>query len=75
MFKDEALIRKIPPTGQNPDGYLNLERIGIYEDWFVAKGLVPQRVDPAQVVDHSFLDYANSVLGSYQRVENPRRPS
>jgi NitT/TauT family transport system substrate-binding protein len=73
-LKDEALIRKIPPTGQNPNGYLNLDKIGMYEDWFVAKGLVPQRVDPAKLVDHSFIDYANSVLGPYQPVENPRRP-
>jgi ABC-type nitrate/sulfonate/bicarbonate transport system substrate-binding protein len=74
-LKDEALIRKIPPTGQNPEGYMNLDKIAIYQDWFIARGLVPQRVDLGKIVDHSFVEYANGVLGPYARVENPRRPS
>ncbi len=74
-LKDEALIRKIPPTGQNPEGYMNLDKIAVYQDWFIARGLVPQRVDLGKIVDHSFVDYANGILGPYQRVEHPRRPS
>jgi NitT/TauT family transport system substrate-binding protein len=73
--KDERLIRKVPPTGMKPDGYLNLEKMAVYQDWFLANGLVTQKVDLGQVVDHSFLDYANSILGPYQPVENPRRPT
>jgi len=73
-LKDERLIRKVPPTGMKPDGYLNLEKMAIYQDWFIEKGLVTQKVDLSQVVDHSFLDYANSILGPYQPVEHPQRP-
>ena len=71
-LKDEALIRKIPPTGQNPEGYMNLDKIAVYQDWFIARGLVPQRIDLGKIVDHSFVDYANSVLGPYSRMETPR---
>ena len=73
--KDERLIRKVPPTGMKPDGYLNLDKMATYQDWFLEHGLVTQKVDLNQVVDHSFLDYANGILGPYQPVENPRRPS
>jgi len=73
--KDEALIRKIPPTGQNPAGYFDLQKLAEVQDWFVAKGLVNQHVELDKVVDHSFADYANSVLGPYTPVENPRRPN
>jgi ABC-type nitrate/sulfonate/bicarbonate transport system substrate-binding protein len=73
--KDEALIRKIPPTGQNPAGYFELQKLAEVQDWFVAKSLVTQHVELDKVVDHSFADYANSVLGPYTPVENPRRPS
>ncbi|HEY7062527.1 MAG TPA: ABC transporter substrate-binding protein [Chloroflexota bacterium] len=73
--KDERLIRKVPPTGMKPDGYLNLEKIAQYQDWFIENELVTQKVDLSQVIDHSFLDYANGILGPYQPVEHPQRPS
>ncbi|HLI29100.1 MAG TPA: ABC transporter substrate-binding protein [Chloroflexota bacterium] len=74
-LKDAALICKIPPTGQNPAGYLDPARLAAYQDWFVERGLVTRRADISQVLDQSFLDYANAVLGPYQPVEHPRRPS
>jgi NitT/TauT family transport system substrate-binding protein len=73
-LKDETLIRKVPPTGQNPAGYLDPVTLATLQDWFAEKGLVPRKADVAQVYDPSFADYANAVLGPYQRVENPRRP-
>jgi NitT/TauT family transport system substrate-binding protein len=73
-LKDEALIRKVPPTGMDPAGYLDPERIATIQDWFVERGLVPQRAELDRVYDRSFADYANAVLGPYQPVESPRRP-
>jgi NitT/TauT family transport system substrate-binding protein len=73
-IKDEELLRKMPPTGLNPAGYLDPAELASYQDWFAARGLVPQKADIAKVYDPSFADYANSVLGPYQPVENPRRP-
>jgi ABC-type nitrate/sulfonate/bicarbonate transport system substrate-binding protein len=71
-LKDEALIRKMPPTGMNPDGYLDAQRLAEYQDWFAARGHVPQKVDVAKVYDPSFAEYANSVLGPYPHAEGPR---
>jgi ABC-type nitrate/sulfonate/bicarbonate transport system substrate-binding protein len=73
--KDEALIRKIPPTGQNPAGYLDVDSLARYQDWFAEHGAVPQKADVAKAYDPSFADYANSVLGPYEPVATPRRPS
>jgi ABC-type nitrate/sulfonate/bicarbonate transport system substrate-binding protein len=74
-LKDENLIRKIPPTGQNPHGYLDPAKLAAYQDWFADRALIPQKADIAKAYDQSFVDYANAVLGPYQPVENPRRPS
>jgi NitT/TauT family transport system substrate-binding protein len=74
-LKDEDLIRKIPPTGQDPAGRLDPAKLAHYQDWFIEKGLVSQRIDVAKGLDLSFVDYANSVLGPYQPVAQPRRPS
>jgi ABC-type nitrate/sulfonate/bicarbonate transport system substrate-binding protein len=74
-LKDEALIRKIPPTGQNPAGYLDPATLARYQDWFAERGQVPQKIDMAKLYDRSFAEYANGVLGPYEPVANPRRPS
>jgi NitT/TauT family transport system substrate-binding protein len=73
--KDEALIRKVPPTGQNPEGYLDPQKIATMQDWYTDHGLVTQRTDLSKAVDMSFVDYATSVLGPYEPVANPRRPN
>jgi NitT/TauT family transport system substrate-binding protein len=75
QLKDEDLIRKIPPTGQDPSGRLDPAKLAHYQDWFAEKGLVPQRIDVTKGLDLSFAEYANSVLGPYQPVAQPRRPS
>jgi NitT/TauT family transport system substrate-binding protein len=74
-LKDEALIRRIPPTGQNPAGWLDPELLATYQDWYAERGLVPRKVDMNQAIDRSFVEFANAVLGPYQPVEQPRRPS
>jgi NitT/TauT family transport system substrate-binding protein len=73
-LKDAALIRKIPPTGQNPAGYLDSARLAFYQDWFAERGLVTQKADLARALDQSFVDYANAVLGPYEPAAQPRRP-
>jgi ABC-type nitrate/sulfonate/bicarbonate transport system substrate-binding protein len=73
--KDEALIRKVPPTGQNPEGYLDPQKIATMQDWYIGNGMVTQRTDLSKAVDMTFVDYAMSVLGPYEPVANPRRPN
>jgi NitT/TauT family transport system substrate-binding protein len=74
-LKDEALIRKIPPTGQDPAGRLDPVKLAHYQDWFVEKGLVAQPIDVTKGLDMSFVEDANRVLGPYEPVAQPRRPS
>jgi len=71
-LKDEAIIRMLPPSRQNPDGYLDPVKLARYQDYFAEHGLVPQKVDIAKAYDPSFAEYANSVLPSYQPVNDPR---
>jgi len=73
-LKDEALIRKVPPTGQSPVGYLDVATLERYQDWLAERGAIPHKADIEKAYDPSFAEYANSVLGPYQPVENPRRP-
>lgn len=75
VLKDGDLLRRLPQTGQNPDGYLDPAKLAAYQDWFAAQGLVPQKAAIEQAYDPSFADYANTVLGRYQPVETPRRPN
>lgn len=65
-LRDEAFIRKMPPTRMNPDGYLDPAKLAAYQDWFADRGLVPQKADIAKVYDPSFAEYANAVLGPYE---------
>jgi NitT/TauT family transport system substrate-binding protein len=74
-LKNEAVIRRIPPTGQNPNGYFDPARLAIYQDWFAERGLVSRKADLQRAIDLSFVDYANAVLGPYQPVEQPQPPS
>jgi NitT/TauT family transport system substrate-binding protein len=64
--KDPALLEKMVPAGLNPDGYINMRTFSDDVEWWVNIGYVRARVDPAQVVDNSFVDYAIDRLGRYQ---------
>jgi NitT/TauT family transport system substrate-binding protein len=64
-LKDPALIDRVGPTGLNPDGYVSKPTLAQDVDWWVARGYVKTRVDVAQVVDDSFVDYAIERLGRH----------
>ncbi|HZU04694.1 MAG TPA: ABC transporter substrate-binding protein [Chloroflexota bacterium] len=65
VVKDPALYERMAPPGLNPDGYVYLRSLSEDIDWWVSRGYLPARVDPAQIVDHSFVDYALARLGRY----------
>jgi ABC-type nitrate/sulfonate/bicarbonate transport system substrate-binding protein len=65
VVKDPALLERIGPPGLNPDGYINMQAWAEDIEWWIRYGYVRTRVDPAQVVDHSFVDYAIERLGRY----------
>ncbi len=47
-----------------PDGGLNLEDMSKQQDFWIAEGVMKQKVDMNQFVDLSAVQYANQVLGS-----------
>lgn len=67
VVKDPLLFERMAPAGLNPDGYVNMHTFADDVDWWYQHGYVQTRVDPAQVVDNSFVDQALTRLGPYQR--------
>ena len=65
--KDPAAWQTARPAPINPNGYTYPENIQRSHDYFLTNGMVQQRVDLGQVIDHSFVDYALERLG---RLEN-----
>jgi hypothetical protein len=54
------------PPGLNPDGYLNLDGVMAAQEFWRRSNLLQATLPAETVVDHSYLDYAISVLGRYQ---------
>jgi ABC-type nitrate/sulfonate/bicarbonate transport system substrate-binding protein len=63
--KDNALLQQMTPVGLNPDGYVNMNTFSDDVEWWFTHGYVQRRVDPALIVDNSFVDYAIERLGRY----------
>jgi NitT/TauT family transport system substrate-binding protein len=62
-IRDPAVLDRLAPVTLNPDGYINVQAFGDDVAWWYDHGYTRTRVDPAQVVDHSFVDYAIERLG------------
>ncbi len=63
--KDKAVLEQLTPVGLNPDGYINMGTFADDVEWWTDHGYVQGHVDPASVVDNSFVDYAIERLGRY----------
>jgi NitT/TauT family transport system substrate-binding protein len=61
--RDPAVLDRLAPVTLNPDGYINIQAFGDDVAWWYDHGYTRARVDPAQVVDHSYVDYAIERLG------------
>jgi ABC-type nitrate/sulfonate/bicarbonate transport system substrate-binding protein len=61
--RDPAVLDRLAPVTLNPDGYINVQAFGDDVAWWYDRGYTRTRIDPAQVVDHSFVDYAIERLG------------
>lgn len=64
--KNPDLLRKITPTGMDPDGRVNIASLQRDVDFYTAQGLVKEKVDVAKIVDHSFLEAALKALGPFK---------
>jgi hypothetical protein len=47
-----------------PSGRVDLEMLNVQQDYWIREGLMRDRADLSRVVDQSFADYANQLLGS-----------
>jgi hypothetical protein len=64
--RDPSLYTKMRHIGINPDGYLNRQGMADDFEWYLAQGLVRERVDLDALIDYSFVDAALARLGRYQ---------
>jgi ABC-type nitrate/sulfonate/bicarbonate transport system substrate-binding protein len=65
-IKDPLVFDTMVPPGLNPDGYLNLDGVMAAQEFWRRSNLLQATLPAEAVVDHSYLDYAISVLGRYQ---------
>jgi NitT/TauT family transport system substrate-binding protein len=70
--KDTALYERMVPPGLNPDGYVNLQTMARDMEWWVRHGQLDAALDAAQLVDHSYVEYALARLGRFASGGAPR---
>jgi NitT/TauT family transport system substrate-binding protein len=66
-IREATLWQKITPPGLNPNGSASRSSIAQAQDFFAARGQVPEKIDVDQLVDNSYVDYALQQLGPYAR--------
>ncbi|MDB5594130.1 MAG: tauA [Hyphomicrobiales bacterium] len=64
--KNADLLRKITPTGMDPDGKVNVESLQRDLDFYTSQGLVESKLDLSKIVDSSFVDAAVKALGPFK---------
>lgn len=64
-IKDPALFDRMGLTGLNPDGYVYSQSVAEDLEWYVAKGLVKEKLPVNTVVDNQYVEYALGKLGKY----------
>jgi NitT/TauT family transport system substrate-binding protein len=63
--KEPALYERMGMPFINPDGYINVADFEAQQAWYVAQGQVQQSAALQPLVDHTFIDFAQKVLGPY----------
>jgi NitT/TauT family transport system substrate-binding protein len=65
-IRDASLYPRMRHIGINPDGYLNRPGMEDDLDWYLAQGLMQQRIDLDTLLDYSFVEAAVAKLGPYR---------
>jgi len=66
IIKDKDLYYKMFPAGLNPNGYIREKGIELDLEWYKARGLLKGgSLTVEDVVDNSYVDFANKILGEY----------
>jgi NitT/TauT family transport system substrate-binding protein len=65
--KDADLLRRMVPVSMDPNGHLNVA--SIQKDWafLKSKGFIKGSATPKDLIDESFVDKADQVLGPYKK--------
>jgi NitT/TauT family transport system substrate-binding protein len=64
--KSADLLRKITPTGMDPNGRVNVASLQKDLDFYASQGLIEGKVDLSKIVDNSFVDAAAAALGPFK---------
>lgn len=65
-IKDKKVFDNVVPVGLNPDGWVNMESLRQDAQWFVDKGYVRQMPNLDKIVDMSYVEQAQKILGKYR---------
>jgi NitT/TauT family transport system substrate-binding protein len=63
-MKDEALLRRITPTGLHPDGRMNIDSLQRDFDFYASRGLVQGRLVIKDIIDETLLNAALKSLSA-----------
>jgi NitT/TauT family transport system substrate-binding protein len=64
--KNAALLKKIVPVWTDPNGSLNVASVKKDFDFLREKGFITGSVNPAELIDNTFVAVADEKLGPYQ---------
>jgi ABC-type nitrate/sulfonate/bicarbonate transport system substrate-binding protein len=64
---DPRLFDEMVPFAVDPDGGVNAQSLADDLEWLVREGFVPEKPDLGAHVNLSYVDYATSRLGKYER--------
>jgi NitT/TauT family transport system substrate-binding protein len=65
MLKDAAIWKRIANSWFSPTGYVNINILAADQDFYIANGQLTQATDLNKLVDNSFNEWANRLLGGY----------
>jgi ABC-type nitrate/sulfonate/bicarbonate transport system substrate-binding protein len=63
MGMDRETLLNSPWTPQNSDGRIDVEDVLTFQDWAYDSGYIDSKMTEEQLIDASFVDYANQMLG------------
>ncbi|MBI2952986.1 MAG: ABC transporter substrate-binding protein [Chloroflexi bacterium] len=66
-IKDRSVWERARPVGINPDGYVNVDSLIRDYKWYRENADLKAEIDFKEIVDNSFLDFANQKLGKYKK--------
>ncbi|EGO65767.1 ABC transporter substrate-binding protein [Acetonema longum] len=67
VVKDPKLYDQMFPIGLNPDGFLRVRGIEMDLSWYKENNLLKADIKASEAIDHRYVEFANAILGKYQK--------